>query len=379
MAVGFSSYEIARSGLFVNERGLFVTGHNLSNVNTSGYVRQQAVIATAQYITEPSKYGILQYGLGADIQQIRQIRHTFLDNIYRQENTTLGYWEARNKTFEDIQAILGEPMSSGLQSVMNQFWDSWQELSKEPDSLTVRALVRQRAEALVHHFNHLGAQLDKLQTDLNSEVRVRIEEVNQITEQIAKLNLAILRNEVSGDTANDYRDQRNTLVDRLSKLVNAEVTEMQDGQLDITVGGYILVTKGQHTRVSAGESRPGMIFNSMKLEGTDIVVPLRSGIIKGLMESRGEVPGAKGSILNGTPNTKADIVFVVDVSDSSDDAFLADLKANIANSRVHITGCCKACAKTCSSACHWPHSHRAGSISSRHLCHLLPKGFILCE
>ncbi len=326
MAVSFASFEIARSGLTVSERGLNVTGHNISNVNTPGYTRQQAMITTGPYQNE-YKY---QLGLGADIQQVRQIRHAFLDNIYRQESTTLGYWTAKNKTFQDVQSILGEPMGSGLQDTMNQFWDSWQELSKEPDSLTVRALVRQRAGALTQQVNHVGAQLDKLQSDLNSEIQVRIDEVNQITDQIAKLNVEILKNEVSKDTANDYRDQRNTLVDRLSKLVNADVNEMQDGQLDITLGGYFLVTKGIQTKLYAGESQPGSMFNVPKLEGTNIEVPLRSGTIKGLMESRGEVSGATGSVSNGSPYTKADIAFVVDNSDSNA-AGLANIKANIAN------------------------------------------------
>src|SRR5690554_1913478 len=170
MAVGFGSYEIARSGMFVNERALYVTGHNISNVNTPGYVRQQAMITTGPFHTMQNRNGVYQLGLGADIQQIRQIRNVFLDNIYRQETTTLGYWEARSKTLSEVEGILGEPMETGLQNVLNQFWDSWQELSKEPDSLTVRALVRQRGEALVHHANHLSTQLDKLQNDLNTEI-----------------------------------------------------------------------------------------------------------------------------------------------------------------------------------------------------------------
>lgn len=323
MGVSFASYEIARSGLIVNERGLYVTGHNIANVNTAGYVRQQAMIKNGPYETVLTRAGLVQLGLGADIQGIRQIRHTFLDNIYRQENTTLGYWETRQKTYVDLQAIMGEPMGAGLQGVLNQFWDSWQELSKEPDSLTVRALVRQRAEALVHQVNHLGAQLDRLQNDLNSEIVVRIDEVNEITREIAKLNVAILKSEVSGDTASDYRDQRNMLIDRLTKLIDVDVLEMQDGQVDITLGGYFLVQKGVSTDLYADERNIDENFYVAKLAGTNIEVPVKSGIIKGLMESRGEVSGAIGSYENGTPNTKADVVFYADTSTMS----LADVQA----------------------------------------------------
>ena len=316
----FTSYQIARSGLFVNERGLFVTGHNISNVNTAGYVRQQAMLQNGPIQTSPSKYGLMQLGLGADVQQIRQIRHSFLDNIYRKENTTLGYWETRQKTFQDVQAIMAEPMESGLQNVLNQFWDSWQELSKEPDSLTVRALVRQRSEGLVQMINHMGTQLDRLQNDLNNELSVRIAEVNEITASIAKLNVTILRSEVSGDTANDYRDQRNYLLDRLTKLANVDINEMQDGQVDVTLGGYFLVQKGESTDLYTAERNPGEIFHVVKLGGTAIEVPIKSGILKALTESRGEVSGAIGSYENGTPNTKADVVFYVDTSTMTDPA-----------------------------------------------------------
>ncbi len=319
MAVGFSSYEIARSGLKVSERGLFVTGHNLSNVHTPGFTRQQAIIETNPYITEYGKNGkLFQYGLGADIQETRQIRHTFLDIVYRQENTTQGYWDTRSKAFQDVEAILNDPMGDGLQGVMNKFWDSWQELSKEPESLTARAMVRQRGQELVYYYNHIGNQLDKQQNDLNSEIQVRVNEVNNITGQIAKLNTQIAAQEINGDKANDYRDQRNLLLDRLSILCDAEVNEMQDGQMDVTLGGYYLVTRGQSKNLYVQANAEDGEFFYPKLEGTDIKVGIKSGILKGLMEARGEVPGIKGKTENGTPNNKMDITFAIDVSAGND-------------------------------------------------------------
>lgn len=293
MAVGFSSYQIARSGLAVNERGLFVTGQNISNVDTPGYVRQQSVIESSPYKNEYSKDQIFQYGLGADIQETRQIRHTFLDNIYRQENTSLGYWETRSKTYNDVEAILNDPMGDGLQNTMNEFWDSWQELSKNPESLTVRALVLQRGEAFAYYANHIGTQLDKLQSDLNSEIQVQVNEVNNITSGIAKLNFQIASQEINGDNANDYRDQRNVLLDKLSKLCNADMLEMQDGQVDVTLGGYYLVQKGESTNLYVEANAKNGDFYYPMLEDTDIEVNIKSGSIKGLLESRGEVTGIK--------------------------------------------------------------------------------------
>lgn len=312
MALGFGSLEIARSGLYVNERGLFVAGHNISNVNTPGYVRQQAMISTGNYQNDV-RY---QLGLGADIQKIRQIRHQFLDNVYRAEVRTLGYWEAREKTFRDIQAILGEPLGDGLQKNMNQFWDSWQELSKDPGSLTVRALVRQRGDTLVQFINHIGSQLDKLQSDLNSEIQIRIQEINSLAESIAGLNLQITHAEVAGDAANDLRDQRNLKIDRLCKLIDCQVDEWQDGQVTITIGGYFIVNKANHEKIKAVPNEPGSLFVAPAIGDDNILLPVNGGILKGLMESRGEVKYTKASPENGSPYDKIDLVFAFNLNDT---------------------------------------------------------------
>lgn len=314
MAMGFRGFDIAMSGLRYNERALSVTSHNISNVNTDGYVRQQAIATTAHY---DNIAGNLQIGLGTDIEQIRQIRNSFMDNVYRQEVATLGYWETRDKTIDDVQSILGEPMWDGMQTYMNSFWDSWQELAKQPDSLTTRALVRQRGEALVHQVNHIGEQIDKLQEDLDKELKVRISEVNLLTKSIAAINVEILKGEIAGDNANDFRDQRNTYLDKLSKLINIETIEKQDGQIDVTSTGYYLVSRGTNTEIYAGRNLESGLFSLPMLEGTTQVIPFNNGKIRGLIEARGEVEGVKSSVENGAPNNKADITFVIDNSDTS--------------------------------------------------------------
>lgn len=307
MAIGFGSYEIAKSGLFVNERALNVTGHNISNLNTPGYVRQQTMIKNAPYRTLQGKNMLYQLGLGADVQQIRQIRNSFLDIMYRKENMSFGYWEAKYKTIQDIEAVLGDPMEKGLQNAMSQFWDSWHELAKEPESLTVRAIVRQRGEALANTVNHIGEQLNKLQRDLSSEIAVRIDEINSITSKIAELNTVIHKYEASGGTANDYRDQRNNLADKLTRLINADITETQEGQFCITINGYAIVNRERSTNLYLEQTTKGEIWYIPKIEGLKIDAPLNNGTLKGLMDSMEEVEKTK-DMLNNLVKTMADKV-----------------------------------------------------------------------
>jgi len=305
MGLGFGSLEIARTGMYVNERGLNVTGHNLANVNTPSYVRQQATICDSRYMNIG---GGFQVGLGASVEQIRQIRYQYLDDMYRKENATLGYWEARNRTFEEIEAIIGEPMEDGLQSVLNKFWDSWQELSKDPSSLTVRALVKQRAEALIYKMNHLDSQLSKLQDDLNTKIFECIDEINSIGEQLVELNQIIAKYEVNGEQANDYRDQRNNLLDRLSYLVNIDVREMQDGQVSVTINGYYLVYGSRHTKLYAEEKTKGSGLYVPKFEGVDKELKIGDGALKGLMESRGDALGILPDKTDTSINLEGNII-----------------------------------------------------------------------
>lgn len=322
----FFGFDTAVSGLSANQKALEVTGHNVANLGTVGYARQSAVMATA--VTRA--YGNWRVEMGCDIQQIRQIRHTFNDNIYRTQSNSLGYWEARNKAVHDIEQILGEPMMQGFQSALNNFWDAFQELSKAPESLTVRALVKQRADSLANYLNRVGSQINKLQSDINEEIRARINEVNHITEEIASLNVKIMSAEAAGNLPNDYYDQRNVLADRLSKLVNAETYLTPEGSMDILVGGYFLVSKGEQNKLVAAPNDNLSNFYTPKLRTNagDIPVEVGQGIIRGLLEARGEVSGAKGSYSNGTPNISADITIAVDVSDTSTD-YLAKVKDHV--------------------------------------------------
>lgn len=321
---GFGALESARTGLFVSERALYVAGHNISNLNTAGYVRQQAIITTAQYCTLDDK---TQVGMGADLAEVRQIRHLFIDNVYRRETTTLGYWQTKNKTIEDLESIIGEPMGNGLQEVMNSFWDSWQELSKQPDSLTVRALVRQRGESLVRQVNHMGNQMTNLQDDINSEIKVRLNEVNDITSQIYDLNKTIMSIENTGDKPNDYKDQRNLLLDKLSKLIEIDATELYTGEVSVAVNGYLIVAPDTVRKIVATETPESGLFYLPKLENTDISIIPNNGEIRGLLDSRGLVTSNKSDVSNGSPNTKADVIIGLDVS--ADSNYLSDLKNNI--------------------------------------------------
>ncbi|SDJ91094.1 flagellar hook-associated protein FlgK [Natronincola ferrireducens] len=227
----FLGFNTARSGLFAAQRALDITGHNIANVNTKGYTRQRLEQAQSNPMALPGGQGML--GTGVDTLAIKQLRNEFLDYKFRGENNALGYWEAKRDGLHFIESIFNEPSETGISTVMDELFSSFQELSKNPENLTTRSLVRQRAIAFTNTVNHMYNQLEKMAKDLNFDIQATVNSINGYAEQIGRLNEQIFRNEIDGGNANDLRDQRNLLIDELSKLVNVEVVEVLDVNDDV--------------------------------------------------------------------------------------------------------------------------------------------------
>ncbi|AFV10805.1 flagellar hook protein 1 [Thermacetogenium phaeum DSM 12270] len=256
----FFGLEIGRRGLQAQQRALDVTAHNVANANTPGYTRQEAVMAAADPIPVPSlnmPSGAGQLGTGVEITAIRRLRDGFIDLQIRNESISLGYWEARQENLNKIEGIFNEPSESGLQSVFELFWQSLEELSKNPESLAARSLVLERAQTLTETFNHLDSRLQELQQDINATVKIKVDEINSLGRQIADLNQQILKIEVMGARANDLRDRRDLLVDQLAKIVPVQVQEDGRGVFTVTLGGCPLVEGAQLNRLAV-ENDPGV-------------------------------------------------------------------------------------------------------------------------
>lgn len=284
----FFGLQIGREALQAQQRALEVTGHNIANANTEGYSRQQAIFATPEPYAMPSYNKPLvagQVGTGVYIQEIRRMRDDFIDGQMRKENTATSEWGARGDVVGKLELIINEPSDSGLRTVLDQFWQSLQDLSKNPEDGSVRSLVRQRGIAVTEAFNHIDSQLADVKADLNSSIKIKADEINNIASQIASLNDQIVKVEVSGDHANDLRDKRDLLLDNLSKLVNIHVTEPVDqyGAITVAIGGRPLVMNNIVNKIQANPVA-GDYFLQWSDNSTNVT--LTGGLIKGMIDGR---------------------------------------------------------------------------------------------
>lgn len=267
----FGGIEISKRGILTQQAALTTSGHNVANANTPGFSRQVVKMVAAEPIEALSLQRSTipgQMGQGVMFTEVKRIREAFLDKQFANENKSLGEWTIRQDTLEKLEAIINEPSDTGLRQVLDNFWNSWQELSKQPDNLETRAVVKESALAVTDAFNHAAKQLKDLGSDLNDNVTVKVTQVNTTLKQIAGLNNEIFRVEGLGNNANDLRDQRDLLVDELSKVINVSVQE-ESGGYHVRMGNQDLVvadTATEFTDATASSAYPTDL-NSGELYG----------------------------------------------------------------------------------------------------------------
>lgn len=216
MRTTFGSLNIANSGLFASRRALDVTSHNIANTNTEGYSRQVLMQKASMPLWGDPK-GII--GTGVDTYNILRIRNEYLDKKYWNQNKALGEWNIKQENLEAMESIFNEPSDTGIRQVIDEYFIALDELSKKSGDTTRRVAVVERAKTLTLSINRNGHEIIGAIRDTNSAVKSKVDEINSLAGQIAVLNRQIFNMELGDSQANDLRDQRTVLLDKLSRAI----------------------------------------------------------------------------------------------------------------------------------------------------------------
>lgn len=313
----YMGMEIAMRGLYSAQRGMANVAHNIDNASTPGFSRQVINQTAARPLLVANSAGML--GMGSDVVSVDRMRDNYLDEKYWSESQYLGEWSVKNTIIGDMQAIYNEPSDNGYTKIISDFYAGLQILSTDPSDLSARAMVKERGIAVAQYFNGVASNFDHLQDDLNNMVNAKVEEINNLADQIKDLNLQIYNFEVMGNKANDLRDRRGYLVDKLSRLVNSSAYEVETGlklpngeketRFVVTISGKALVDheKSVHLKVESRETNLNEedIDNLYEVSWADgNKLNLKSGELKAYIDMRDGNDGIPG--LNGkdTPGTK---------------------------------------------------------------------------
>lgn len=245
------------SGLQTSNNALNTTAHNMSNVDTTGYTRQQVAQGTRTYVTisKSQKTSWQQIGLGVNYSQTRQVRDLLLDKNYRREMGRGAFYDVSTKALEEIEGILGESTEGEEFSVaMSNLWTGVQELSKDPTNPVQQNLFVTRAAEFLTKASAVYTSLCQYQDDMNKTVYKDVNKINSYAEQIEALNEKIVRIE-AGDVehANDLRDQRNHLLDELGKMGSISYEENEVGYVNVKLEGFDLVKGGLINKIGLYE------------------------------------------------------------------------------------------------------------------------------
>ncbi|MCH5272759.1 MAG: flagellar hook-associated protein FlgK [Lachnospiraceae bacterium] len=230
-----SGIYIGVSGLKTSQNALNTTAHNIANAQTAGFVRQQTVLMDTLYNTiggnNISKW---QVGIGVSTQVVRQVRDQFLDQAYRKESGRQGFYQVQYEAAFEMQEVLGEMEGVQFQNSIQDFWYALQELAKEPDSIVTRATLIQCGVNFIQHAENIYNQIQTYQIELNTQIRSKVDRINEIGDEIKELNKQICFYEATGvEKANDLRDTRNLLLDELGGLIDISYKEESDGKVSI--------------------------------------------------------------------------------------------------------------------------------------------------
>jgi flagellar hook-associated protein 1 FlgK len=287
----FAGINLSLQALLSQQTAVEIIEHNVANVNTPGYRRQEAVLKAGLAVSSPGatyNLGVGQMGTGVSVDRIKRFTLDFFDTRYRQEIEGSKQWEVQSNILQTLEASFAETSTDGVLPKLDAFWSGWQKLSVDPSNTSLRSEVLDNAKALASALNSRAQMVLNLQMEQDLVIDQRVEEINGAADQIARLNGEISRVISIGEQPNDLLDQRDILLDRLAEIAGATSSKQLNGEAVVAINGHVLV-QGQTSFGLVTEMDPGN-HNFVRIEWEDgqVLTP-RTGELAGILDSRDNV------------------------------------------------------------------------------------------
>ena len=257
-----SSLNLGQRALSINQRAMHTVGHNIANQETEGFSRQQVHSGTSA----PDPTGV---GGGADAQPTTRVYDKFVQRKILQENPRSGMFRSRGEFLQKIEIIFSETEGNGLHNALNEFWNSWSQLSNNPESESARIQVRVKSDVLARRFRGMHTQLQGLRTEINGRLSANINKVNELGKKVAELNRQINTYEDGQRIANDMRDARNQAIEELSELVDVNSFEDPNGRITVIIGRDWTLAEGNNHYHLEGNMKGGEL-GMLRVDGVSV-------------------------------------------------------------------------------------------------------------
>ncbi|HEU4685420.1 MAG TPA: flagellar hook-associated protein FlgK [Nitrospira sp.] len=281
-------FDIARSALAASQTVITVTGHNIANVNTEGYSRQDTVLTERPPLN--GQPGMM--GTGVQATQIRRVIDQFVNRQLTDVQQSLGNLNSTRDQLAQVQQLFNSTTDQDINTKLNDFFAGLQDVAANPADSTPRSVLLQRASTLAATLNQDATALATQRLNLNQQIQQTVNEINTYAKQIADLNDRIVSAEATGQNANDLRDQRDLVLNKLAQDIDVSTIESSTGSLSVFAARGQMLVQGNTTRALAtvpSLDNDGLFdvgYNTGGTRALSISSLITNGRLKGLLDVR---------------------------------------------------------------------------------------------
>ncbi len=285
----FAPIEMGKRGLQSHTQAISTTGHNITNANTQGYSRQRVEFKPTDPLYLPQlnrdeRPGMM--GQGVDTASVTRVRDMLLEQRIVSAAHGEGFWSARDRYILMLEQAYNEPQDISVRSRLDAYWSAWQELSLHPEQSSARRAVIQRSEGLMDAMKQKYAQLRSIGDMLNQDIEVTVARINELSRQIADLNVQIMKSQALGDNPNDLMDMRDLRINELSTLLPITIDERDKDEFRVHTGGIHLVQGGVVSPLELRGNPDNEGYWDVYHQRTNQSMPLYGGKLGALVELR---------------------------------------------------------------------------------------------
>ena len=299
--MGSGIFALSTRAMFANQAMLDTTAHNIANVNTPGFSRQQVELTTESGMFTGAGF----YGRGVKVATVTRSTNEFLVRATNEAAASAAADQTRLEKLEQLENVL--PTSeTGLGYAATQLLNSFVDVANQPQDMSARQVVLSRAEEFASRVRSSAMQIEQLQAGILSDMGTDIAQINDYAQQIAKLNQDIASAKGTGQTPNDLLDRREDVLNRMSKLVHVTTLDADDGSTSVFLGGgqlLVLSNQAQSLALMQSTSAQGITVGAVGIVTAGSVrqlddTQISGGALRGLMDFQNQDLAATRGDLN---------------------------------------------------------------------------------
>jgi len=226
-------FDMSQRSLATYQKALDVTAHNVANASNPDYARQKVSFTSVS----PDNIGDFSLGAGVKIDQISRIKDDYLEKSILGNNSKYSANQKKSTLLNRVEGYFMELSGAGISDSLNEFFNSWSELSTSPTSLPLRNNIVTSAQKLTSVVTDFNENIDTMRNEVFDEFNQNVDEVNQNLKNLYDINLKIAESKGTKVGINDLLDQRDKTIQSLSKQGNLTVKFNDNGVANVSIGG----------------------------------------------------------------------------------------------------------------------------------------------